>query len=380
MRIGIVCGDFITEYSNNERELVRGLVELGQDVSIFTSNRKPTRFFERGAEVSAKEENIQSFKVIRRKALFSFKGFHYIPELCEALVDSDVDLIHTVENFPPHSWHAFKASLEKRVPLTFTQHQYYMPDKGLGLLFRIIEKTRSKKINKRSNRIIAVSNAAKRFLIERYKVSEDRIVVVPSGVDTGLFKPQRKEKTDNGLTLMTVARLTEAKGLVYLIRAFQIIRENFPNARLLIVGKGEQTGELKKLVSSLGLDGNVSFLSEYILNEGMPSLYNSCDIFVLPSLIEPVGIAAIEAVSCGLPIIATSVGGLSDVVEENLNGFLVPPRDHVSITTKIYPLLEDGDLRKKFGKASRRIALQKFDYKKVAQRTLKVYEDIMGKS
>lgn len=376
----MVCGDFITEYSNNERELARGLVELGQEVSIFTSNRKPTRFFDKGVEVSEKEDMVQGFKVIRRKALFSFKGFHYMPKLYEAIVHSDVDLIHTVESFPPHSWHAFKASLKKRVPLTFTQHLYYLPEGELGLLFRIVEKAKSKKIIKRSNKVIAVSSAAKRFLTERYKVSENRIVVVPSGINTDLFKPNRKEKTLNGLTLVTVARLTEAKGLVYLIRAFQIIRENFPNVRLLIVGKGEQLGKLNALVISLGLAGNVSFLSEYISNENMPSLYNSCDIFVLPSLIEPVGIAAIEALSCGLPIITTSVGGLSDVVEENLNGFLVPPRDHVSIAKKTFFLLEDKDLRRKFGEASRRLALQKFDYKKVAQRTFKVYEEIMGKS
>lgn len=376
----MVCGDFIIEYSNNERELARGLVELGQEVSIFTSNRKPARFFDKGVEVSAKEDVVQGFKVIRRKALFSFKGFHYIPKLYEAIVHSDVDLIHTAENFPPHSWHAFKASLKKRVPLTFTQQQYYLPDGELGLLFRIVEKAKSKKIIKRSNKIVARSSAAKRFLTERYKVSEDRIVVVPSGINTDLFRPDRKKKTQNGLTLMTVARLTEAKGLVYLIRAFQIIRENFPNVRLLIVGKGEQLGKLNALVINLGLAGDVSFLSEYISNENMPSIYKSCDIFVLPSLIEPGGTAAIEALSCGLPIITTSVGGLSDVVEDNLNGFLVPPRDHVSIAKKTFFLLENEDLRRKFGEASRRLALQKFDYKKVAQRTLKVYEEIMGKS
>lgn len=376
----MVCADFITEYSNNERELARGLVQLGQEVSIFTSNRKPARFFDKGVEVSVKEHMAQGFKVIRRKALFSLKGFHYIPKLYEAIVNSDVDLIHTVENFPPHSWHAFKASLKKRVPLTFTQHHYYLPGGELGLLFRIVEKAKSKRIVKRSNKIIAVSSAAKRFLTDRYKVSEDRIVVVPSGINTDLFKPNRKEKTQNDLTLVTVARLTEAKGLVYLIRAFQIIRENFSNVRLLIVGKGEQLEKLKALVINLGLAGNVSFLSEYIPNENMPSLYNSCDIFVLPSLIEPVGIAAIEALSCGLPIITTSVGGLSDVVGENFNGFLVPPRDHVSIAEKTFFLLEDEDLRRKFGESSRRLALQKFDYKKIAQGTLKVYKEIMEKS
>jgi len=380
MRIGMVCGDFITEYSNNERELARGLVELGQEVSIFTSNRKPTRFFDKGAEVSVKEDMVQGFKVIRRKALFSFKGFHYIPKLYEAIMHSDLDLIHTIENFPPHSLHAFKASLKKRIPLTFTQHQYYLPNGKLGLLFRIVEKTKSKKIIKHSNKIIAISNAAKRFLTERYKVSEDRIVVVPSGINTDIFKPNRKKKTQNGLTLVTVARLTEAKGLIYLIRALQIIRENFSNVRLFIVGKGEQMSKLNALVINLGLAGNVSFLSEYTPNENMPSIYNSCDIFVLPSLIEPVGIAAIEALSCGLPIITTSVGGLSDVVEQNLNGFLVPSRDHVSIAKKTFFLLEDEGLRRKFGEASRRLALQKFDYKKVAQRTLKIYEEIIEKS
>lgn len=70
MRIGIVCADFITEYSNNERELARGLVQLGQEVSIFTSNRKPARFFDKGVEVSVKEGMVQGFKVIRQGIVF----------------------------------------------------------------------------------------------------------------------------------------------------------------------------------------------------------------------------------------------------------------------------------------------------------------------
>jgi glycosyltransferase involved in cell wall biosynthesis len=375
MRIGLVCGDFITEYSSNERELARGLVELGQEVIVFTSDRKPTRFFEAGEKATNESDEVFGFKIIRQPVLFSFKGFHYIPRLKESIRNADLDIVHTVECYPPHSWHASRASAEADIPLTFTQHQYYVPTGGLGFVFELLDKTKSKNTFSRSEKICAVSSAAKRFLQNHYKVANDRITLTFSPVNTGVFEPDRRRKNRN-LTILTVARLTRSKGLNYLIRAFKTVTEGFSDVRLMIIGRGEDHNELVALSTALGVADKISFYTDYVPNEKMPMIYNSSDIFVLPSLIEPVGIAAIEALSCGLPIVATNIGGLSDVVINSENGFLVPPGESRTMADKLSFLVKHEDTRKRFGEASRRRALKEFDHLRVAQKTLSVYEEL----
>jgi len=379
MRIGLVCGDFVAEYSSNERELARGLAELGHEVTVFTSDRKPTRFFKANEKATIESDAIFGFKIHRGSVLFSFKGFHFIPQLSETIRKTDLDIVHSVECFPPHSWHALKASVEKGIPFTFTQHQYYVPTGGLGLLFKLIDKTKSRDIVQHAGKVFAVSNAAKRFLENHYNVADDRITLTLSPVNTGVFKPVEGKRKNQNLTILTVARLTKSKGLEYLIKAFKALTDEFSRVRLVIVGSGRCENEFVALAQTVGIADKITFLTEYIPNEKMPMIYNSSDVFVLPSLIEPVGIAAIEALSCGLPMIVTDVGGLSDVVVDQENGFLVPPNDYSSIAEKLALLLQDEDLRKKLGKASRQRALKEFDHRKVAQQTLRVYETLTGR-
>ncbi len=378
MRIGLVCGDFAAEYSSNERELAKGLMELGHEVTVFTSDLKPTRFFKAREKSTHESDGIFGFEIRRQPVLFSFKGFHYIPRLEETIRNADLDIIHTVECFPPHSWHALKASMETGVPLTFTQHQYYVPTGGVGFIFRLLDKTKSKNVFRRSEKICAVSSAAKNFLKSHYKVADDRIALTFSPVNTGVFKPDRGKKNQN-VTILTVARLTRSKGLEYLIKAFKTIIERFSDVRLVIMGRGKDQNELIALAETLGVAHKMTFLTDYVPNEKMPMIYNSSDVFVLPSLIEPVGIAAIEAMSCGLPVIATNVGGLSDVVVDGRNGFLVPPREPRTIAEKLSFLVKDEGLRKEFGEASRRRALEDFDHRRIARKTLLVYEALTGR-
>jgi len=374
MHISIVCGDFVAEYSNNERELAHGLTELGHRVTVFTSNRKPLRFFGRGAKTAIEEETIFGITVVRCKAAFTLKGFPYMSKLTETIRRSDTDLIQATECFLPHSWHAFSAASKKGVPFTFVQHLYFKPDGWFNLLFGILDKTRCAKIARESDKIFAVSTAAKKFLCERQKIPQDEVVFTPTGVDTDRFKPRRVDHGDP--TILAVARLVKAKGLKYLVRALRMVKDSFPDARLIIVGKGEEENNLRRLVCDLGLKDSVVFRTEYVANEEMAGVYGACDVFVLPSLREPAGIAAIEALSCGLPLIVTDVGGLSDVVVDGANGFLVPPCDPKSIADKLLLLLEDEDLRNRFGSASRRRALQMFNYKEIARSVSKAYEEI----
>ena len=97
----------------------------------------------------------------------------------------------------------------------------------------------------------------------------------------------------------------------------------------------------------------------------MPSIYNSADVLVLPSIVEPVGISAIEAISCGLPVVLSSVGGLQDIAVDGYNGFLFSPGNVQMLTNKLAELISDQNMRLQFASNSRRRAVDLFEYKKV---------------
>jgi len=194
------------------------------------------------------------------------------------------------------------------------------------------------------------------------------IEIIHNGIDTEQFKPARNNK--DKLRILCVSRLIERKGIDYLLRSIPPIKEKIGNTfEVWIVGEGNLEQQLKGLARQLGVADVVSFKG-CIEHSRLPDIYASSDIFVLPSLSEGMSNSILEAMACGLPIIATDTGGTKELI--NGNGVILPTEDAEGIADAISKLNEEPSLREKMGIKSRRLATE-LSWSTVAERYLGIY-------
>jgi sugar transferase (PEP-CTERM/EpsH1 system associated) len=208
------------------------------------------------------------------------------------------------------------------------------------------------------DRIVAVSNHTKQNLVRFEHIDEDRIDVIPNGIDGDKYevtidRSKKMRELDipegKGPILGIGVRLSNQKGITYLLRAMKSLSVDLPNAVLLIAGEGELRDRLEKEAIALGIGENVRFLGARLdINEILKIL----DVYVLPSLWEGMPLVLLEAMAASLPIVATDVGGNADVVIDGQNGFLVKPGDIRSLYLSLRTVLENQELRARFSKSS----------------------------
>jgi L-malate glycosyltransferase len=179
------------------------------------------------------------------------------------------------------------------------------------------------------------------------------IKITPFGIDTELFSPT---KSRNGepeyLTIGVIKTLENIYGIDILIEAFLLLSQQYSNLKLLIIGNGSQLSPLQQRVNILELAAKVKFLPA-IPHHLVPEYLAKIDIFVMPSRQESFGVAVLEASACGLPVVASDVGGLPEVIADGVTGFLVPPEQPQIMAEKISQLIESPALRKSMGEHGR---------------------------
>ncbi len=213
---------------------------------------------------------------------------------------------------------------------------------------------------------------------------KDKLKVIPMGVDLNRFSDGRgiKKRNAKGKTILTVVRLAERKGVKYLISTMPMVLKAHPDTRLVIVGEGPEKEPLMKLSKELGVGENVIFTGG-IPNEKLPSFYGSSDVFVLPSIVdsrgdtEGLGVVLLEAMAAGCPAIASDVGGIPDIIENDKNGFLVQQKSPEQLAEKIIILLENKKLREKFKENGLKTVKEKFDWGVIAERFHETYKEAM---
>lgn len=226
-----------------------------------------------------------------------------------------------------------------------------------------------------ADKVIGMSGDMKKKIQENYKKD---VLVLPSGINLENFEGLSKEtarsklKIDlNEKIIIFVGLLHHDKGLKYLIRAFKTIKDKMPETRLILVGDGKDRQKLKRLVKKNNLEKQVNFTGD-ILNNKIPEYMIASDIFVLPSLSEGLGIVNLEAMASGLPIVATRVGGIPEIIEDGENGFLVEPKNSKQLAEKILCLLSNDELRKHiFLKNTEKAKSYSWDL--VIEKLLKIY-------
>ncbi len=227
-----------------------------------------------------------------------------------------------------------------------------------------------------SRKIIALNSAIRAHLVAM-GADEDKIEIIPNAVDTCFFSPKRESFLESnwGISspvVLFVGRLVEDKGIKYLMQAFAEVVEAIPSAKLVIVGKGPQETELRRLQEKFGLN-NVFFLGT-VESRLMPNVYAGSDVLVLPSVHEPFGNVVIEAMSSGIPVVGSYVGGMKDTIVHGVSGYHVQPRNSKQLSRYMIRLLEDASLGKKLGENARKNVLERYTVGLLLQRIEKIYQ------
>jgi phosphatidyl-myo-inositol alpha-mannosyltransferase len=217
---------------------------------------------------------------------------------------------------------------------------------------------------------IAVSGAARHF-ISRYFPGDYRII--PNGVDLDRFTAAEpfEELRDGTLNILFVGRLEERKGFIHLLKAYHRLRKRHVDARLLVVGGGPKLREYKRFVG-LRRIRDVEFLGR-VSDEDKVRYFASADVFAAPNTgQESFGIVLLEAMAAGVPIVASDIHGFKRVVERNVQGLLVEPRNPRALAAGLYALARDPELRHEMGEAGRRRAPE-FSWDRVTERIVDFY-------
>ena len=232
----------------------------------------------------------------------------------------------------------------------------------------------------RHSTMVAVSNDLKRFLTESIGIPPGDICVVHNGIDLHQYSANEANsamRAELGVgsdqrVIGTVGNLFAVKGHTYLLKACKAVASSYPNILVLIAGEGDQLGRLQKEAADLGIAANVRFLG---FRDDVPALLHAMDIFVLPSLSEGLPLSILEALALGKPVVATNVGGIPEVVQNGLTGFLVPPRSPEALAEKILLLLRHPVTASDLGRAGRSRVEDAFSIKKMIQEYQCLYEN-----
>ncbi|MDQ0321103.1 glycosyltransferase involved in cell wall biosynthesis [Pararhizobium capsulatum DSM 1112] len=232
--------------------------------------------------------------------------------------------------------------------------------------------------------VITVSGRVRDGIIRSGIAPGDKVVSIHNGIEAGRFPTDRDRASairhtfgieDSHPLIVTVARLVWFKGLHDLIDAAALVLEKEPNARFLIVGSGPQLDELRAKTVALGIADRVIFAGE---RRDVPDILSAADIFALTSVSEGLPISILEAMAAGLPVVATDVGGISELVAEGETGFLVPAREPREIANRILRLTADAGLRQSFGTAGRDRVTKAFSPEQMVTQTTRLYHQLLA--
>jgi glycosyltransferase involved in cell wall biosynthesis len=206
----------------------------------------------------------------------------------------------------------------------------------------------------------------------------DRIIRIPNGIDVSRFRPRDPVvflAQGTGPTLLFVGRLHAQKNLQVLLRAAAELSSLWPNLRVVLVGDGPERGRLEGLTRDLGLEERVRFAGE--VPDVLPFLH-AADLFVHPSRAEGMPGALLEAMACGLPCVATRIGGTVDIITDGEDGILIPPGDDRLLAGAIGRLLGDLVLARRLGRQARTTVEARFAMDGVARRYAVLYEELVA--
>lgn len=366
--------------------LAHGLVERGVAVDVVTASAGPDaerrttpRAGEGLLEGGVRLYRVQSQRVgVHEAGMVGAASYliNALPLVRQLLRTNHYDALHVFFSLPTGALLPFLnlRGIPVVVSLRGSDVPGYDPHHvGVQRMHRLL-KPLTRWIWRRADRVVALSESLGRLTAQT--MPELRYAVVPNGVDLALFHPPEvmRQPEKRPVRCLAVARLVERKGLGCLIRAFALLERG--RFELDIVGDGPDRQVLRELANQLGVAKEVRFLGS--LSRAMVAeRYRQADLFTLPSTAESFGNVFAEALASGLPIVASQVGGIPDLVEHGINGLLVPPADPHSLARAISYLGDDHQLRSAMSSRNRAKAEANLEWAQVTKRYLSIYEAVM---
>lgn len=296
--------------------------------------------------------------------------------LCWVLWRRKIQILHT-NSYVPGNYARLAAALI-RVPVIVDHwHGFTRLSRKRKIVCRLLGRI--------TDLSLAVSQGVRDYLIEQCALDPAKVRVVPNGVDLERLRTHRpwaEVRQELGLAgnarvVGLVARLDHwGKGHREFLTALAALMDRYP-VEALIIGGGRREAEMRQLAAAMGLAGRVHFLGQ---RPDIPDLLAALDIFVLPSHSEGVSLALLEAMGMGLPVIATAVGGLPEVVADGVNGLLIPSQDPEALAQALARLLDDPALAKKLGENARRQVEENFSLERLGRKINEIYEELLKKN
>ena len=369
------------------RKLCEALVEVGVDVHVLT----------RGGEESPAEETVAAVTIHRVREptrptdLGEFVAWveRMNSDMLAAGVELgdryEFDLVHghdwLVAMACDHLARRFDAPLITTIHATeHGRHQGWVERHPQSYIHGV-----ERWITNRSDRVIACSYYMREQIADIFGVEEERVAVIPNGIDPDELQPQDEPELrrlrlefaepDQRLVLL-IGRLVYEKGFQLALEAMPRVVAELPGTRFLVAGSGTHEDELRRQADDLGLMGHGTFLG-WIGDDVLHSLYRIADVCVVPSIYEPFGLVALEAMASGCPCIVADTGGLREVVPHDEAGLRFRSRDPEALARVAIRVLADDDLGRRLV-AEAREHVRRFDWADVAERTAEVYGELVA--
>ena len=354
--------------------LSRELVNSGNQVKVVCANEP---------DIESKQR-VEGIEVERLPYMGKIANTNITTGLPGALSDGDYDIIHTHIPTPwSADWSAFYSNSKKK-PLVVTYHNDIIGQGLASLVARIYNSVGLNYVLKTAAKIIITQPGYLQSSSHLAKY-QDKIEVIPNGVDVEKFQPKQASGNEDKSTIFFLSVLDEFhkyKGLDYLLEALKIVKNNVPDVKLIVGGKGVLLDHHQEMAASLGLKDNVEFAG-FIPDEEIADYYSQASVFVLPSissLQEGFGIVALEALACQTPVVTTDIVGVAHDLKQIKGGIVIPPRDTHKLADAITQILSDAQMQKEMGQRGRKLVQEKYTWKVVASSMEKVYKEILAKS
>jgi glycosyltransferase involved in cell wall biosynthesis len=301
-----------------------------------------------------------------------------VPRLAGLLRRQRVDLLHA-HQYTPFFYAVTARLLAGRPPVLFTEHGRHFPDYP-----RRKRMLANRLLLGRRDRVVGVGRAVARALVDNEGFPPARVGIVYNGIDLGaedIPVDRAAVRAEMGVSpddfvIIQVARLDYLKDHATAVRALQRLAPQQPYALLLLVGEGPEEDKVRAEVQQRGQSERVRFLG---LRKDVPRLLAASDLFLLTSISEGIPLTVIEAMNAGLPVVATRVGGLGEVVEEGVTGVLAPAGDDAELARLIGKLAENETLRRDMGERGRQRARVLFSEKRMHQEYARLYREMLGR-
>lgn len=374
MKIGITCYPTYGGSGVVATELGKELAKLGNEVH-FISYAIPYRLKKFQENVFFHEVEFSNYPLFEHQ-LYTLA---LASKMIEVVENHKLDLLHVHYAIP----HAMSACMAKKILATrgndikiiTTLHGTDVTLVGLEPSFMPLVKFSIEE----SDGVTAVSQFLKNKTISAHQTNKE-IEVIYNFIDTELYKPKKNEDAklrfapNREKIIIHTSNFRPVKRVADTIRVLKLVNEVI-SAKLLLIGDGPDRSECERLVRELKLESYVTFLGK---QDGIEELLNLGDVFLLPSETESFGLAALEAMACGVPVICTNIGGLPELNIHNQTGFLTKIGDIETMAKNTIALLKDESKHKQFREACRDRAVSYFNINLIIQKYLNYYNKILS--